>query len=84
MATTETDRAITPSISMVELIDTTRLARLLSVTPKCLEAQRVRGEGVPFIRIGRLVRYHPQTVADYLAQQTRRSTSERTGLTGTV
>ena len=42
-----------------------------------LQKDRVRGVGIPFVRIGRLVRYRPTDVATYLnALPTCRSTSE--------
>ena len=42
-----------------------------------LQKDRVAGTGIPFIRIGRLVRYRPTDVAAYLdALPSRRSTSE--------
>jgi hypothetical protein len=42
-----------------------------------LQKDRVAGTGIPFIRIGRLVRYRPSDVAAYLdALPIRRSTSE--------
>jgi hypothetical protein len=42
-----------------------------------LQKDRVAGTGIPFIRIGRLVRYRPSDVAAYFnALPARRSTSE--------
>jgi predicted DNA-binding transcriptional regulator AlpA len=43
-----------------------------------LQKDRVVGSGIPFVRIGRLVRYRPSDVRAYLdALQAHRSTSER-------
>jgi predicted DNA-binding transcriptional regulator AlpA len=42
-----------------------------------LQKDRVAGTGIPFVRIGRLVRYRQSAVAAYLdALPSRRSTSE--------
>jgi|SRR5450759_2906065 hypothetical protein len=41
-----------------------------------MEGQRVRGEGAPYIKIGRLVRYRVSDLDAYLEAQTRRSTSQ--------
>jgi hypothetical protein len=42
---------------MKEFITTKELATLLGIAPNTLEARRCRGEGPPFIRCGRSVRY---------------------------
>ena len=42
-----------------------------------LQKDRVTGDGIPFVRIGRLVRYRQSDVAAFLASlPVRRSTSE--------
>ena len=42
-----------------------------------LQKDRVTGTGIPFIRLGRLVRYRQSDVTDYLAAlPSQRSTSE--------
>jgi hypothetical protein len=42
-----------------------------------LQKDRVAGTGIPFVRIGRLVRYRPTDVAEFLdALPVHRSTSE--------
>jgi len=42
-----------------------------------LQKDRVTGDGIPFVRIGRLVRYRQSDVAAFLASlPIRRSTSE--------
>jgi hypothetical protein len=51
-----------------EYLDTKAAATLLGVSPKGLEAMRARGEGPPFIRVGRRVRY----VASELGRRTVR------------
>jgi hypothetical protein len=47
------------------------------VSISCLNKERVRGDGPPFIKIrSRLVRYSRRAVDDWLEAQIRRSTSE--------
>jgi predicted DNA-binding transcriptional regulator AlpA len=41
-----------------------------------LQKDRVRGTGPPFVKIGRLVRYRPSDVHEWLAERVRRSTSD--------
>jgi hypothetical protein len=41
-----------------------------------LQKDRLRGDGCPYIKIGRLVRYRPEDVRAYLSSRLVRSTSE--------
>lgn len=41
-----------------------------------IERRRARGDGPPFVKIGRLVRYRLEDIEAYERQQTRGSTSE--------
>lgn len=41
-----------------------------------LQKDRLRGDGCPYIKIGRLVRYRPEDVRAYVASNLVRSTSE--------
>lgn len=59
-----------------ELLDQSAVARKLRTTVKFLEARRCRGGGPPFIRVGRLVRYKPQDVQEWIESQRMRSTSD--------
>jgi predicted DNA-binding transcriptional regulator AlpA len=53
------------------------VARITGRARSTLQKDRVAGSGIPYIRIGRLVRYRPSDVSAYLdALATRRSTSE--------
>ena len=58
------------------LLDQTRLAKLLGCSARTLERQRLEGTGIPFCRVGRLVRYRLLDVSEYLEAQRRRSTSD--------
>jgi len=46
------------------------------IAPKTLANQRCRGDGPPFIKLGRLVRYDPAQTEAWLAARVRHSTSE--------
>lgn len=46
------------------------------IAPKTLANQRCRGDGPPFIKLGRLVRYDPAITDAWLAERVRHSTSE--------
>lgn len=51
-------------------------ARRLSLSPKTLANQRWRGDGPPYVLIGRLPRYDPELTDAWLAKRVRQSTSE--------
>jgi excisionase family DNA binding protein len=60
-----------------QLLTTPQAAEYLGgIKPNTLEGQRVRGEGVRFIKIGRLVRYSVADLDAYLEAQIRTSTSQ--------
>ncbi len=61
---------------MTVLLTEQRVAQLLQVTVKTLQAWRVRGGGPPFVKVGRCVRYRLEDVEAYVAASTRRSTSD--------
>ncbi len=60
------------------LINEKELAKILGCGVSTLQQARVKGEGVPYIRVGhRLIRYRMKDVRAYLSNlQTYRSTSE--------
>lgn len=61
---------------MKKLLTEDELAERWNIAPKTLANQRCRGGGVPFIRLGRLVRYDPDVVAAHEATRMVNSTSE--------
>ncbi|MFG1383945.1 hypothetical protein [Xanthobacter versatilis] len=60
------------------LIDTAAAANLLGLAPISLAKMRVRGDGPPYVQLGRAVRYDPAVVMGWAAARTRRSTSAAT------
>jgi excisionase family DNA binding protein len=54
-------------------IDDRALAKLLGCSRVTLQQARARGKGIPYVKIGRLVRYSTRTVREWLATQTRGS-----------
>lgn len=57
-------------------IDTRQLAELTNTSEISWPRKRCKGDGPPFVKIGRSVRYRLSDVEDWLKQQERRSTSE--------
>lgn len=51
-------------------------AARLNLAPKTLANLRWRGDGPPFLKVGRLIRYDPQMTDTWLADCVRQSTSE--------
>lgn len=51
-------------------------AERLNLSPKTLANQRCRGDGPPFLKVGRLIRYDPSMTDAWLAERVCQSTSE--------
>ena len=64
-----------PIIAHDELLDQSRVAKMLKVTEKFLEARRCKGGGPAFIHVGRLVRYRFDDVQAWIQSQRMTSTS---------
>jgi predicted DNA-binding transcriptional regulator AlpA len=58
------------------LLTESEIARLTGRGVATLQKDRIRGEGPPFVKIGRLVRYQASAVQAWLDANTRRSTSD--------
>ncbi len=52
------------------LWDTETTAKFIGKSSKSLEADRLKGVGIPYIRLGRAVRYDPAVVRAYLTKKT--------------
>ncbi len=55
-----------PAAAPQPLLRELDVARLLGVSPSKLRLDRSRGQGIPALKIGRLIRYRPADVAAYL------------------
>jgi len=55
---------------MDQLLTEQQLAELLGKSPKTLERDRMSGVGIPFIRVGRSIRYRTSDVEKYLDERT--------------
>lgn len=55
---------------------TERTAQALSVTKNWLEQMRVKGNGPPYVKIGRRVVYRPADVSAWIAGKVRTNTSQ--------
>ncbi len=60
------------------LLSTPDAARLLGLSPRTLEALRVRGGGPEFIKLGRRVLYEPPSLKRWVEANRRHSTSDVT------
>lgn len=58
------------------LIDTAELARRTGTSTSTWTCRRVSGDGPPFIKVGKCVRYQWRDVEAWLESQKRRSTSD--------
>jgi excisionase family DNA binding protein len=58
------------------LITTSQAAELLGISPYTLERDRWAGARIPYIKIGRSVRYDPDEIERYLKSRVRTSTSD--------
>jgi len=61
----------------MELLNESAVAKQLGCQVKTLQAWRCRGGGPEFIRVGRLIRYAPEDVLDYISSRRCSSTSEK-------
>ena len=59
------------------LRDESAVARQLACEVKTLQAWRCRGGGPPFVKIGRLVRYRPEDVEQWIESRRAHSTGQR-------
>jgi hypothetical protein len=53
------------------------LSCLIEVSCSSLQKMRVRGDGPPYIKVGRLVRYDPDSARAWLASRVTTSTSQK-------
>jgi predicted DNA-binding transcriptional regulator AlpA len=56
--------------------DTSELARRTKTSESYWNKLRVAGDGPPYVKVGRMVRYRPSAVDTWLVNLTRNSTSD--------
>lgn len=61
---------------MSTLLTEKQLAERLSISSRTLQTDRQRGGGIPYLKIGRSVRYDRDDVVAYLNSRKRTSTSD--------
>ena len=66
-----------PPASTIVLLTPKEAARLLKVSVSWLAKARMRGDGPPYIRIGRSIRYVLTTLIQWMKSRQRLSTSEQ-------
>lgn len=62
---------------MKPLLDEEAAAPLVGMTVSTLQKKRVTGDGPPYVKMGRSVRYRPEDLEQYVAERIRSSTSQR-------
>jgi predicted DNA-binding transcriptional regulator AlpA len=58
------------------LLTTTETAKLLRLSPSWLAKARMRGDGPPYVKLGRSVRYDEGALAQWMKSRLRLSTSQ--------
>jgi predicted DNA-binding transcriptional regulator AlpA len=65
----------TSKVRKARLLDTMDVAVELGLSPRTLEGWRRRGEGPPYLKVGRLVKYRPEDIEAYKATRLRENTA---------
>jgi excisionase family DNA binding protein len=63
----------------LHLLTEREAASVLAVSQRTLQKWRLTGDGPPYAKVGRLVRYSTADLDAYVAQGRRRSTSDTPG-----
>jgi predicted DNA-binding transcriptional regulator AlpA len=66
-----------PAQSILVLLTPKEAARLLKLSTSWLTKSRMRGDGPPYIRMGRSIRYTEAALLQWMKSRQRLSTSER-------
>ena len=66
-----------PAPAMFSLLTPKEAARILKVSLSWLAKARMRGDGPPFIKIGRAIRYNEAALQQWMKSRQRLSTSEQ-------
>ena len=62
---------------MKPLLDEESAAPLVGMTVSTLQKKRVTGDGPPYVKMGRNVRYRPDDLESYVAERVVTSTSHK-------
>jgi len=62
---------------MPTILNTEQAAAYVQLVPNTLEKFRIRGDGPPFMKVGRAVRYRAADLEAWLTARTVKSTSQR-------
>jgi hypothetical protein len=65
-----------PAAALTEYCDTAGAANLLGISASTLTKRRMDGNGPPFVKFSKLVRYHVPTLRAWAAAREHQSTSE--------
>lgn len=66
----------TPAAPLQPLLTERAAADLLAVSPRTLQAWRIRGGGPRYVKIAAAVRYRPEDLAAFIDSETRRHTAD--------
>ena len=62
---------------MKPLLDEEAAAPLVGMTVSTLQKKRVTGDGPPYVKMGRSVRYRPDDLESFVAERVVTSTSQK-------
>jgi predicted DNA-binding transcriptional regulator AlpA len=65
-----------PLEPLERLLDERQVSQLIGRAIPTLQKDRIRGTGIRYLKLGRLVRYRPVDVDQWLSERIRRSTSD--------
>jgi predicted DNA-binding transcriptional regulator AlpA len=63
----------------INLLAQIEVAEILGISPRTLERKRVAGDGPPYVKLGRSVRYVEADLIQWVEDRRRNSTSEQGG-----
>jgi excisionase family DNA binding protein len=63
-------------LPLLALLNETDAARALNVTKACLRRWRRERRGLPFVKVGRLVRYRPEDIERFVMAHTKQVPEE--------
>ena len=66
-----------PTTPIIVLLTAKEAAKLLKVSVSWLAKARMRGDGPPYLQLGRAVRYSEGALLQWMKSRTRMSTSEQ-------